>query len=103
LAPPGIHLVLAREHWQTALAEGQLRTPSLTVEGFIHAATGEQISGVLARHFHGQCDLLLLTLDRAALAGVLRWEPGRDGELYPHIYSAIPLAWVQSAESLPDR
>ena len=31
---------------------------------------------------------------------VLRWEPSRGGDLFPHVYAPLALAWVTRAESL---
>ncbi len=31
----------------------------------------------------------------------LRWEPARDGDLFPHLYAALPLAAVKTATAIP--
>lgn len=100
--PQHIFIVTPRERWQAAQQAGEFVTPSLAGEGFIHAATREQLAGVLERHFPGQTDLLLLEID-AALVGALRYEASpRSGELFPHIFSALPLVAVLSVEAITD-
>ena len=37
--------------------------PGWEGEGFIHCCWADQLSGVLARYFRGEANLLLLTLD----------------------------------------
>ncbi len=100
-APDRIYIVSPRERWVRAQVVGEFTTPSLASEGFIHAATQAQVSGVLQRHYAGQSDLLLLEIDAAALGDALRYEASpRSGELFPHIYSALPLAVVLSMKSI---
>lgn len=57
--------------------------------GFIHCCTFEQLPGVRARYFAGQSGLLVLHLDERHLPDV-RYEPATGGELFPHVYGAIP-------------
>lgn len=102
-APARIYIVSPRERWARAQLAGEFVTPALATEGFIHAATREQVSGVLQRHYAGQSDLLLMEIDAVALGDALRYEASpRSGELFPHVYSALPLAAVLSAESITD-
>ena len=37
---------------------------------------------------------------QAAIAGDLRWEEGRPGERFPHVYAPIPLGAVLSVEDV---
>ena len=102
-APDRIYIVSPRERWVRAQVAGEFTTPSLATEGFIHAATRTQVAGVLQRHFAGQSDLLLLEIDATALGDALRYEASpRSGELFPHIYSALPLAAVLAIDVISD-
>lgn len=65
-------------------------------DGFIHLSTAGQVPGTLARHFAGQGDLVLLKVAGERLAQ-LRYEAGRDGTLFPHLYGALPLDAVLGA------
>ncbi|MFN7550871.1 MAG: DUF952 domain-containing protein [Pseudomonadota bacterium] len=85
--------------WQGARARGEYAPPALTVEGFIHAATADQVAGVVARHLRGGGPRVRLTLDVEALRPLLvfEWsEASRD--LYPHVFGPIPLAAVLAAD-----
>ena len=55
-----------------------------------------------AKHFAGQSDLILVAVDAEALAPQLKWETSRGGELFPHLYAALPLAAVLWARPLAD-
>ena len=67
-------------------------------DGFIHFSTAEQLSETLALHFEGIENLLLLTIDGRRLD--LKWEPARNGDLFPHLYDILPLTAVLAINSL---
>jgi uncharacterized protein (DUF952 family) len=66
-------------------------------DGFIHFSTADQLADTARKHFSGQHDLLLLAVDVEQLE--LRWEPSRGGQLFPHLYGALPLSAVLTVES----
>ncbi|MEB3331343.1 MAG: DUF952 domain-containing protein [Synechococcaceae cyanobacterium] len=99
------HLALA-EDWQAARREGMYarstRGLSLQQVGFIHASHADQLAATWRRFYADAADLRLLHIDpeRLVAAGVpVRLEPAPDsGELFPHLYGALPLAAVRLAE-----
>ena len=70
-------------------------------DGFIHFSSATQVAETAARHFAGAADLMLIAVDADALGGALKWEPSRGGELFPHLYGALPLEAVRWAKPLP--
>ena len=70
-------------------------------DGYIHFSTAAQVVETAARHFAGQGDLFLAAVDAAALGSALRYEPSRGGQLFPHLYGALPLSAVRWVEPLP--
>jgi uncharacterized protein (DUF952 family) len=44
---------------------------------------------------------MLLTVDGDALGENLWWEPSRGGQLFPHLYAALPVSAVLRADPLP--
>jgi uncharacterized protein (DUF952 family) len=58
-------------------------------DGFVHFSTAAQLPGTLARHFAGRPGLVLAAFDPARLGAALRWEPARDGSLFPHLYGDL--------------
>jgi uncharacterized protein (DUF952 family) len=45
---------------------------------------------------------MLVAVDGDALGDALKWEPSRGGELFPHLYAALPLSVVLWARPLAD-
>ncbi|MDX2158650.1 MAG: DUF952 domain-containing protein [Hyphomicrobiaceae bacterium] len=87
------------------LAEAQARGRFLgsaddRQDGYIHFSSREQLAGTLARHFAGQRDLVLAAFDEASLGPALRWEPARDGSLFPHLYSDLDPSLARSIDRL---
>jgi len=67
-------------------------------DGFLHFSTAGQLMGTLTRYYAGAGDLLLVAVDESALGTALKYEPSRDGELFPHLYGALPpeaVRWVR--------
>ena len=99
------HLALAEE-WQAARREGVYRRSSrglsLQQVGFIHASHADQLAATWRRFYADAPDVLVLHIDpeRLAAAGVpVRLEPAPEsGELFPHLYGALPLSAVRLAE-----
>jgi uncharacterized protein (DUF952 family) len=89
--------------WATAQEAGELVTPSLAQEGFIHCSTHSQVEATANRIFRGSGDLLLLELEVARIAPPLRWERASDvGEDFPHIYGPLNLDAVVGTITLPE-
>ncbi len=97
-----IYKISPRDVWQKAVEAGVfLGAPVDEQDGFIHFSTAAQVVETAARHFAGQDDLMLVAVDTARLGDALKWEPSRGGELFPHLYSSLPLEAVRLAEDLP--
>jgi uncharacterized protein (DUF952 family) len=90
------------EEWRQAEAAGRYGGSSQDVaDGFIHFSTKEQVAGSAAKHRAGQAGLVLLAVDPLALGPDLRWEVSRGGQLFPHLYGALPLSAVRRVDPLP--
>lgn len=63
-------------------------------DGYIHLSTAAQLTETVDKHFAGQNDLHIAAVDLDALDDPVRWEESRGGQLFPHIYGALPLAAV---------
>ena len=88
------------EDWESAQAEGAYHgSPKDKADGFLHFSTADQLQGTLLRHYPGADHLLLIAVESEDLGVTLRFEPSRDGALFPHLYSSLPVAsarWTQS-------
>lgn len=96
-----IYNLCRQPDWDAALVLGEYRgSADDRRDGFIHFSTATQVVESAARHRRGVADLLLLSVDAAALGEALRWEPSRGGQLFPHLYGPLPTAKVLTAEPL---
>ena len=78
-----------------ALDAGVFRgAPVDIADGYIHLSTAAQLSETVARHFAGHADLTIAAVNLAALAEAIRWEPSRHGQLFPHLYAALPASAI---------
>jgi glutathione S-transferase len=88
--------------WADALAAGEYRVSTLGVtieqEGFIHASTREQVRPTASRFYADVTDPLVVLVMRTEVleaGGVpIRFEDAGSGELFPHLYAALPVALV---------
>jgi uncharacterized protein (DUF952 family) len=88
--------------WREAERAGVFRgSPVDRRDGFIHFSTGAQVAETAAKHFAGQSDLLLVSVDTTRLDNRLKWEPSRGGALFPHLYGDLDVAAVTRVEPLP--
>ena len=82
--------------WVAAAARGAYAGSAKDREdGFLHFSTREQLAGTLARYYADATDLVLVAVDPEALGEALKWEPSRDGALFPHLYAPLPLSAVR--------
>ncbi len=96
-----IYHMAAEADWHVAEANGAYPGSGDDLrDGFIHFSTAAQVVESAARHRRGVADLLLLSVEAAALGQALRWEPSRGGQLFPHLYGPLPTAMVLSADPL---
>ena len=98
-----IYKICERAQWRAAEAAGQYRGSGVDErDGFIHLSTAAQVAETASKHFAKAADLMLVAVDAAALGAQLRWERSRGGDLFPHLYAALPLQAVRWARRLPD-
>jgi uncharacterized protein (DUF952 family) len=98
---PIIYKICDAALWQRAEQDGFFRgSPVDLADGFIHFSASHQVVQTAAKHFSGRQDLLLIAVQTGALGAALRWEPARDGDLFPHVYGDLPLSAVESVRPL---
>jgi uncharacterized protein (DUF952 family) len=99
---PTIYKICTAAEWRQAEQTGVYRGSAVDQsDGFIHFSTAAQAAETAAKHFAGQSDLVLLTVDAAMLGDLLKWEPSRGGALFPHLYGELALAAVRAVAPLP--
>lgn len=97
-----IYHMCRSEEWEAARAAGSYAGSSQdAADGFIHFSTAAQVVESAARHRAGQDGLVLLAVEAARLGAALKWEESRGGQLFPHLYGALPVGAVRWARPLP--
>ena len=92
-----IYKIVPRVLWHAAVNTGSFDgSPVDIADGFIHFSTAAQLPETAARHFRDVKDLLLVAVDADVLGDAIRWEPSRGGDLFPHLYGALPTSLAAS-------
>ena len=93
-----LYKILDAGEWSDAAARGQFDGSAVDLtDGFIHLSAAHQVRETAKRHFAGRDGLVLVAFSEGDLDG-LKWEASRGGDLFPHVYGAIPTrlaAWVK--------
>lgn len=97
-----IYHICRREEWLAGQEVGRYAGSAQDkADGFIHFSTADQIVASAAKHRAGQTGLVILEVQARLLRAGLRWEPSRDGLLFPHLYKDLPTAAVARVADLP--
>jgi uncharacterized protein (DUF952 family) len=90
--------ICPRDVWSAAKAAGVYEADTLASQGYIHCSTPAQVHMPATLRFRGRTDLLLLVIDEERLPVAVTWEQGDpptpDGQLFPHLYAALPVEAV---------
>jgi uncharacterized protein (DUF952 family) len=97
-----IYKICSAREWHEAEHAGAYAGSAVDhSDGFIHFSTAEQMVETAAKHFAGQRDLVLVSVDSGKLGDRLKWEPSRGGALFPHLYGVLSLYCVLRVDPLP--
>ena len=90
-----IYRIATREEWLQCLRLGQFASDDLSREGFIHCSERHQVLRTADKYYRGVKDLTLLEIDETKLGETLKREDlTGKGELFPHVYGAIPMSVI---------
>ena len=87
IADPGALAIAA----QTGAYEGEDHDKA---DGFIHASSLDQLADTLQLYYSDAPKLAVAEIEAAELGEALKWETSRNGDLFPHIYGALPFTAV---------
>jgi len=94
--------ICAAKDWDKAETQGFYEGSAVDRrDGFIHLSAEGQVHETARRHFAGQDGLVLIAFEAGELAEALKWEPSRDGQLFPHVYGRLDAALAKWAKPLP--
>jgi len=69
-------------------------------DGFIHFSTAARLAESADLYCAGVEDLLVVAVEADSLGDLLRWEEGREGEAFPHLYGPLDprsVCWARPA------
>ena len=99
-----VYKIVSKVEWEGALASGFFDgSPDDHRDGYIHLSAADQVLETARRHFAGRSDLLLAVFEAETLGSALRWEPSRDGALFPHLYAPLPTQAAIEVRPMPLR
>lgn len=97
-----IYKICSTTEWQAARSVKSFKGAAIDLaDGYIHFSTATTVKETAARHFAGQTDLVLISVDAEKLGADLKWEVSRGGDLFPHLYADLTMDAVVSETSLP--
>lgn len=97
-----IFKIVSNDEWRAAETAGRFTGSAVDWrDGYIHFSSAAQVAETARRHFAGQPDLVLVSVDADALGDALRWEPSRNDELFPHLYGELAMTAVRWMRPLP--
>jgi uncharacterized protein (DUF952 family) len=96
-----IFKIFRADEWAHMQAKGDTDGAPIDVtDGYIHFSTADTVAETAAKYFAGQDGLVLLAVETEGLAP-LKWEPAREGVLFPHLYRKLAMTDVVWFRPLP--
>jgi len=89
-----IYKICSKKELEDAKNKNQFKGSKKDLDdGFIHFSGEEQVKGTLNKYYLNQKDLILLKVETLKLDHLI-WEQASDGNMFPHLYSALDLSNV---------
>ncbi len=95
-----IYHIITPEEWEKTLLEEQYRPQSLKTEGFIHFSTEDQVLESAQLYLSDHPELVVLRVVLKHIKDKVKWEEGRNGELFPHLYGKLNLESVENTRNI---
>ena len=89
-----IYKICTKNDWLEIKKKGRFKGSTKDLEdGYIHLSGEDQVKGTLKKFYQKQKNLVLLKVDAFKLENLL-WEQASDGNMFPHLYSALDVSSV---------
>lgn len=96
-----VYKICPRAAWDAACLSGHYTgSEDDARDGFIHLSAAHQVAATAAKYFRGRPDLVLVAIATTRLGHDLAWEPSRGGELFPHLFTPLPVTAALSVTQL---
>lgn len=89
-----VYKLLTTSEWGLAKEEGIFHGSVLDIrDGYIHMSPKALLRDTVAKYYSNDPNIWVLDINTANLpSDSLRWEPARNGKLFPHLYTHLNLA-----------
>ena len=96
------HLVPV-DYWEAQPADRSYMPADYEREGFIHCTRGDDQVAIVANRYYRNDPRawLVLVLDEQAITSEIKYEPGKDEVLYPHIYGPLNREAIREVRHMP--
>lgn len=85
-----IYKIFRPEEWAELDQKGEtIGAPIDVADGYIHFSSAGQVAETAAKHFAGEKELVLVSVDETRMGPALKWETSRGGALFPHLYRKL--------------
>ena len=96
-----IYKIFRTAEWNELQANGDtLGAPIDLADGYIHLSTAETVKETAAKYFAGVAGLVLCAVEADGNPDI-KWEPAREGVLFPHLYRRMRMDDVVWSRALP--
>ena len=97
-----LYHITSLSEWNKAQAQKEYTPQGFASDGFIHCSYRHQILTVAHRFYKGQNGLVILAIESSTISSSPIEENLEGGtELYPHIYSSLPINSVAQVIAFP--
>ena len=86
-----IYHLVPIDYWEARLLDRVYVPAEYKREGFIHCTRGDEQLAIVANRYYrnDRRAWQVLVIDERAVVSEIKYEPGADGLLYPHIYGPL--------------
>lgn len=96
-----IYKIFRGPEWADLQANGETAgAPVDIADGYVHFSTAGTVAATAAKYFARTDGLVLLACEADEL-DTLKWEPAREGVLFPHLYRPLRVSDVVWHRPLP--
>lgn len=98
-----IYHLVPKDDWEASPLDRPYTPIDYDRDGFIHCTAGEEQLAVVANRYYrrDQRTWLALTIDTELVSAEIKYEPGTDGVLYPHLYGPLNRDAVITVRRMP--
>ena len=98
-----IYHLVPQDDWAASPPDRPYTPAAYAHEGFIHCTSGEKQLAVVANRYYrnDRRVWVALAIAEERVSSQIKYEPGTDGLLYPHIYGALNRDAVMAVLPMP--